>query len=178
MAKGIGESLHIPGWRSGGRGLGDTPPKALPARGHDSLQPQIPRPGARWQCLILALTPNGDTTRPQLSTAAAPNAGLCPGRNPSPHDGAAEASPPWSTTSDRAKSEAAVAGKEQAPRLVGCSRTQGSPEVRASCPCSFGAGPRWVWAAVTQEPGRLSVLPLADTCLWLLPVPWHRNTRQ
>lgn len=74
-------------FQAGGVGEGARgypPPKALPARGHDSLQPQIPRPGARWQCLILALTPNGDTTSPQLSTAAAPNAGLCPGHNPGP----------------------------------------------------------------------------------------------
>lgn len=106
-SKGVGESLHIPGWRSEEGGEMTPPNRPLPARGHDSPQPQILPP--------LSSTRNGPDMaghRPPAILATA--------------HGAAEASHCCSsvtlsalhTTQSRGKPEAAaVSGKGRALRL-------------------------------------------------------------
>lgn len=165
---------------------GYPPHKPLPARGHDSPQPQILPP--------LSSKPNGEWPHrqhmaPPASVMVVPTtmATALSGSQPQPPQGAAEVSPPWSSVMlltalphcRRGKPEAAVAAQEQALRLVSCHWAQGSPEVRElSVRAALEPAIKWVWSAVIQVLGHLSVPMLADTCLWLLPVPWHRNTRQ
>lgn len=152
MAIRVGESLHIPGWRSGGTWGYCPPNKPSPVRGHD-----IPNPRS---CILVG----GDNASFQLSTSeraqpnrashrapapamVAPDTGPCPGHNPSPHHRAADVCPPpWSSASDRAlhiRQDRGKAGSSSGGRKGAGTETaglldqqdgaEGSPEVRASC---------------------------------------------
>lgn len=168
MVQGFAESLHIPGWRSRGGGLGNYPP-------HTNLSQQeaMTHPNPK-SCILVGggsasfqlstpvrgMTRQGRTQAPSSSNGS-PTTGPCLCHSPGLHHRAAEVSPPpWSSATDRAlhtrqerteaKLEAAaVAGKEQAPRMVGCWLSSTGPGAlqqsgQAACPRSSGPATRWV----------------------------------
>lgn len=150
MAKGVGESLHIPGWRSGG--LGDTPPTNLGQQ--EAMTQPNPKSYTWWE---VAMPPSSSPPlghRPQLQEWEPPT--LAPAQvNPRPHHGAAGVSPPprssvtdgtLHTRQDRGKVGSSSGGGEGAGTETGgllarqhraCALPKSG---QAVCPCSSGAG--------------------------------------
>lgn len=151
MAIGVGGSLHIPGWRSGG--IGDTvPPTNLCQQ--EAMTSPTPDPAAWWE-VAMAPSSSPRLKGAQLGRAShqapapvmvAPDTGPCPGHSPSPHHRPAEVSPPWSSASDgalhtrRAGGKAGSsgggskgAGTETGGELGQQHRAKGSPQVRGGC---------------------------------------------
>lgn len=178
MVKGAGESLHIPSWRHVGVNPRSTshPPTNL------CHQEAMTRPSPR--VCILVGSSNAASQLPTLTgarrgrsqTPAPGTAGTVPLMSPAR---AAEVPPPPSSVLGDQKSPPHQAVQRQSWKQqqwqggTGQGCLYGQASVHA-----IHTGARWAWWAGRRALARPSVLMLAGTCLWLLHVPWHQNTRR
>lgn len=177
MATGVGESLHIPGWRSGGLGA-TVPPTNLCQQ--EAMTPPTSNPASWWE---VAMPPSNSPHKRSTTRQGKP-------QGPSSSDGSSRhrplpGSPPQPPTQgSRGFSSSLVlsvrwspphqAGQRQswkqqrwqkrsrhqdwwaagpAARGQRLSRSQGKLSVHAA----LGLAPRWAWSAVTRVLAHLSV---------------------